>query len=169
MKNKFKTPDPKKAKRYFSRKLAFTTGPIELGRWLKERKDIKIIDVRDSKSYAKGHVPTAINLPQEKWHKTTALDKSKTHIVYCYTQVCHLAARAALAFSSQGFPVVELEGGFETWKAYGQPVEKSSAAAAPKARKTHNKKSHEQPVEETPAAETETAQVEEPVAQSQSN
>ena len=67
MKNNFKTPDPKKAKRYFSRKLAFTTGPLELSRWLKERKDIKILDVRDFKSFARGHLPGAINLPEERW------------------------------------------------------------------------------------------------------
>ncbi|MBI3553358.1 MAG: rhodanese-like domain-containing protein [Elusimicrobia bacterium] len=133
MKNKFKTPDPKKAKRFFSRKLAFTTGPVELGRWLKERKDIKIVDVRDPKSYAKGHIPRAVNLPNEKWHKTTALDKRKTNIVYCYAQTCHLATRAAFEFASQGFPVVELEGGFETWKEKGLPVEKRSAHKARKA------------------------------------
>src|ERR1700680_314576 len=89
MKNKI--PDAKKAKRYFARKLAFTTGPIELSHWLKERKDIKVVDVRDAKSYAKGHIPGAVNLPKEKWHKLTPLDKNKANIVYCYTQVCHLA------------------------------------------------------------------------------
>lgn len=29
MKNKSKLPDPDKARRYFAKKLAFTTGPIE--------------------------------------------------------------------------------------------------------------------------------------------
>ena len=148
MKNKFKTPDPKKARRYFSRKLAFTTGPVELGRWLKERKDIKVLDVRDAKSFARGHLPGAVNLPEEKWHKTTALDKRKTYIVYSDTPTCHLAASAAFELSSQGFPVMELEGGFETWKQKGRPVEKRSAERKPA---KHNPP--EQSVEEMPQPE----------------
>ena len=153
MKNKFKTPDPKKAKRYFSRKLAFTTGPAELRRWLKERKDIKVLDVRDANSFAKGHVPGALNLPEEKWQKTTTFDKSKTYIVYSDTPTSQLAARAAFELSSQGFPVMELAGGFETWKEKGQPVERRSAA-----RKPVPKKPLAKPVEEM--AQPEAARVE---------
>jgi rhodanese-related sulfurtransferase len=136
MKKKFKTPDPKKARRYFARKLAFTTGPVEFSRWLKEREDMTLVDVRDPKSYAKGHIPGAVNLPKEKWHKTAALDKKKTNVVYGYTQTCHLAARAALEFASQGFPVIELEGGFEAWKDAGLDVPKSAA------RKPHQGPTH---------------------------
>lgn len=136
MKKKFKTPDPKKARRYFARKLAFTTGPVEFGHWLKERRDVNVFDVRDPKSYAKGHIPAAVNLPMEKWHKTAALDRKKTNVVYGYTQTCHLAARAALEFSSQGFPVVELEGGFEAWKDAGLDVPKGAA------RKPHRAPTH---------------------------
>ena len=127
MKTKFKTPDPKKARRYFSRKLAFTTGPVELSGWLKERKDVKVLDVRDAKSFANGHIPGALNLPEGRWGRAAALDKSKTYIVYCETPVSHLAARAALDLSSSGLPVMELEGGFQTWKQMGKPVEKGAA------------------------------------------
>ena len=127
MKNKFKTPDPKKARRYFSRKLAFTAGPVELSGWLKARKDIKVLDVRDAKSFAKGHIPSALNLPEERWGRAAALDKTKTYIVYCETPVSQLAARAALDLSSSGLPVMELDGGFQTWKQMGKPVEKGAA------------------------------------------
>ncbi len=143
MKNKI--PDPKKAKRYFARKLAFTTGPVELSHWLKERKDVKVVDVRDAKSYAKGHIPGAVNLPKEKWHKLAALDKNKANVVYCYSQVCHLAAYAGLHFASAGYPVVELEGGFDTWKACKLPTEKKAAHA----RKAH--KAHAEPETEAEA------------------
>jgi rhodanese-related sulfurtransferase len=148
MKNKI--PDAKKAKRYFARKLAFTTGPIELSHWLKDRKDIKVVDVRDSKSYAKGHIPGAVNLPKEKWHKLTPLDKNKANIVYCYSQVCHLAAHAALDFASAGYPVIELEGGYDTWKAYKLPTEKKAAHHARKADKAvEAKEDTEAPVEQS--------------------
>jgi rhodanese-related sulfurtransferase len=154
MKNKFKTPDPKKAKRYFARKLAFSAGPVELGRWLKERKDIKIVDVRDADTYAKGHIPGAVNLPQEKWHKTAALDKNKTSIVYCYSQTCHLAARAALEFAGQGFPVMELDGGFNVWKEKGLPVEKRSARKVSATRKARKHGAKESEAAELPQTET---------------
>ena len=157
MKNKL--PCPKKAKRYFAKKLAFTTGPIELNRWLKERKDIKVIDTRDSKSYAKGHIPGAVNLPKEKWHKTAALDANKANIVYCYSQVCHLAAAAAYEFASAGYPVLELEGGFDAWKACGLPVAKQ---AARKAQKAPARKALAQAPEEPAAREEAPAQ--EPVS-----
>ena len=44
------------------------------------------------------------------------LSRDKTNVVYCYSQQCHLAAQACVAFASKGFPVMELEGGFGTWK-----------------------------------------------------
>jgi rhodanese-related sulfurtransferase len=164
MKTKIKIPDPKKAKRYFARKLAFTTGPVELGHWLKERRDVKIIDVRDPKAYANGHIPGAVNLPEGKWHKTPILDKKKTNVVYCYTQTCRLADYAALEFSSQGFPVVELDGGFEAWKDAGFDVTKSAA------RKAHRAPAHRplaQPADEPFQAEV--APSEEAVAAAATN
>ncbi len=128
MNTKHKLPDPKKAKKYFAKKLAFTTGPIELSRWLNSRADIKIVDVRGTKDYERGHIPGAISLPREKWHKLAALEADKVHIAYCYSQVCHLAASAAYTFASAGFSAMELEGGFDAWKACGLAVEKPSAA-----------------------------------------
>ncbi len=151
MKGKFKTPDPRKAKRYFSRKVSFSTDPIELGRWLKERKDIKILDVRDAKSFAKGHLPGAVHLPEERWSKAGALDKKRTYIVYGDTLVSRRAARAALELASQGLPVMELEGGFESWKELGRPVEKRSAPP----RKPPASQVPAEPVEEAKAVQPE--------------
>jgi rhodanese-related sulfurtransferase len=150
MKSRFKTPDPKKAKRYFARKLAFTTGPAELDHWLKARGDVKVVDVRDPQSYAKGHIPGALNLPKEKWHKTAVLDTKKTTVVYCYTQTCRLAARAAWEFASRGFPVVELEGGFEAWKDAGLDI---PIGAEYKASRAPARKPLAQPAEEPVQAE----------------
>jgi rhodanese-related sulfurtransferase len=54
--------------------------------------------------------------------------------VYCYSQTCHLATQVALEFLSQGYPVVEMEGGFAGWQAAGYAVEEGSAAKAAAAR-----------------------------------
>jgi len=47
--------------------------------------------------------------------------KEKTNIVYCYSQVCHLAAAAARYFAEHDYPVMELEGGFEEWQRHNLP------------------------------------------------
>ena len=115
---------PEKAKAYFEDKLAFTTGPVELDRWIKSAEDnLLVVDVRAAEDYAKGHIPGAINVPKEQWTNPRGLSKEKTNVVYCYSQVCHLAANACVAFASKGFPVMELEGGFETWKDYELDIE----------------------------------------------
>lgn len=118
--------DPARAKEFFEAKLAFTTGPVELDRLIKSGEDINIIDVRESEDYAKGHIPGAINLPKSEWGSFRGLSKDKTNVIYCYTVVCHLAANACVQFASEGYPVMELDGGFEEWKENDLDVERES-------------------------------------------
>jgi len=118
---------PARAKAYFEDKLAFTTGPVELDRWIKTGQDnLVIVDVRAAEDFAKGHIPGAINVPKEKWDNPQGLNRDKTQVVYCYTQQCHLAANACVRFAGKGYPVMELEGGFETWKENELDVEEAS-------------------------------------------
>ncbi len=121
-----RTHDIARAKDYFEDKLAFTTGPVELDRMIKSHEDIIVVDVRASEDFAKGHIPGAINLPKGSWGNASGLSKDKINVVYCYSQVCHLAADAALRFASQGFPVMELEGGFDGWKEHALDIEHES-------------------------------------------
>ena len=109
-------PDPQVALKYFQQKLDCSTGPIELSHWLAEKAPINIIDVRRPEDYAKAHIPGAINVPKERWASAEGLSKDKTNIVYCYSQTCHMAAAASVEFAKKGFPVIELEGGFNTWQ-----------------------------------------------------
>ena len=104
------------AREFFSKKLAFTTGPVELNRELKRGADIVVVDVRAEEDYRKGHIPGAVNLPQESWNTLEGLEKGKLHVLYCYTQQCHLAASAALEFAAKGYSVMEMDGGFEAWE-----------------------------------------------------
>lgn len=123
METKANTQDPQKARAFFENKVAFTTGPIELSRQL-ENRNINIVDVREAEDYEKGHIPGAVNLPQGSWDNAArVLSRDKTNVVYCYSQQCHLAANACIAFASKGFPVMELEGGFETWKGHELRIE----------------------------------------------
>lgn len=117
------TANPEKAREYFAARLAFTTGPVELNGMLSRHEDVIVVDVRRAEDYAKSHIPGAINLPQGQWHKAKGLVKDKLHVVYCYSQTCHLAASAALEFASQGYRVMEMEGGFAAWTAGNNALE----------------------------------------------
>ncbi|ULA62810.1 MAG: Rhodanese-like domain-containing protein [Nitrospira sp.] len=125
---KMRIPSAAKAKKYFEDRMAFTTGPVELERWVQQGQPVRIIDVRAAEDYAEGHVPGAINLPKTEWGKAkavkAALNKKAINVLYCYSQVCHLAATAAVEFAKQGYPVMELEGGWRWWKNDGFDVEK---------------------------------------------
>ncbi len=116
--------DPARARAYFEDKLAFTTGPVELERWIKTHEDnLVVVDVRAEEDFAKGHIPGAINLARDKWDSLNGLSKNKTNVVYCYSQQCHLAANACVHFASRGYPVMEMEGGFAAWKQMELDVE----------------------------------------------
>ena len=114
--------DTNKAVDFFRAKLEFTTGSVELEHMIEDGENIKIIDVRFPEDFAAGHIPGAVNLPKEKWDTLEGLSHDKVNIVYCYSQVCHLAAAAALEFAERGFSVMELEGGFDEWRKHDLPI-----------------------------------------------
>ncbi len=115
--------DPAKAKEFFEAKMAFTTGPVELERMMKNN-EVNLVDVRAADDYAKGHIPGAINLPKDQWSTMKGLRKDKTNVLYCYSIVCHLAATAAVEFAGHGYPVMELDGGWRWWKDDGYDIAK---------------------------------------------
>ena len=118
--------DTARARAFFEQKVAFTTGPMEVDSALKAHENIVVVDVRAAEDYAKGHVPGAINLPKGSWEHPEGLQKDRTNIVYCYSQQCHLAARAAAQFATQGYPVMEMEGGIDAWTEHDLETEKGS-------------------------------------------
>jgi rhodanese-related sulfurtransferase len=118
------------AKAFFAQKAAATTGPHELQGMLDQKQDIVVVDVRYPADFRKAHIPGAVNLPKGKWENAKGLSKDKLNVLYCYNQQCHLAAEAALQLIEQGYPVVEMEGGFSTWEANGAPVAATATAVA---------------------------------------
>lgn len=116
MQSQIKMVDPVRAKAFFQDKLDFTTGPVEVSRMIKEGETINIVDVREAEDFEKGHIPGAINLPHDKWESLDGLAKDRLNVLYCYTQQCHLAAKAAVLFADRGFSVMEMDGGFEAWR-----------------------------------------------------
>ena len=128
MATKLKAHSAAKAKKYFQDKMAFTTGPVELERWVKQGEPVNIVDVRAAEDYAEGRIPTAVNLPKDQWGDAklmkARLRKDKINVLYCYSHVCHLAATAAVLFASKSYPVMELEGGWRWWTNDGFDIEK---------------------------------------------
>jgi rhodanese-related sulfurtransferase len=117
-----------KAKKYFHDKMAFTTGPVELERWIRQGQPVNVVDVRASDDYAEGHIPCAVNFPKDHWGDAKKLKailrKDHVNVLYCYSHVCHLAATAAVEFAKRGFQVMELDGGWRWWKSDGFTIEK---------------------------------------------
>jgi rhodanese-related sulfurtransferase len=123
MATELKKNDPQKAKQFFADKIAFTTGPVELDRNLRQDPGIAIIDVREEEDYREGHIPGAVNLPHDRWNTLEGLRKDALNVIYCYSQVCHLAATAAVEFAGKGYSVMEMDGGFEAWKEHDMEIE----------------------------------------------
>jgi rhodanese-related sulfurtransferase len=119
-------PDPQGAQQYFRNKMAYTTGPDEVSHMLESGEDIVVIDVREAEDYAKGHIPGSLNLPQPQWSTHDGLQQDRTNVVVCYSQQCHLAAKACVQFAGAGFPVMEMDGGFEAWKENDLKIEKGT-------------------------------------------
>ncbi len=104
-----------KAQNYFSKKLAFTIGPIEL-KYLMDEGKVKIIDARRREDYDIGHIPTAISIPKDEIDKNfDNISKDDINVVYGYNQQCHAAYKAALTLAEYGYSAVVLEGGFKVW------------------------------------------------------
>lgn len=118
--------DTETAKDFFAEKLAFTLGPVELKKMLEDKK-VKLIDVRRKEDYDEAHIPEAISIPRDEIHeRVTELSKEDVYVVYCYNQQCHLGAAAALVLAKNGYPAMELEGGFQVWQEdFGFEVTKS--------------------------------------------
>lgn len=52
------------------------------------------------------------------------LRKDVMNYIYCYESTCDSAAKACKKFTSLGYKVKEIKGGFEQWQEYKLPVER---------------------------------------------
>ena len=89
---------------------------VEVKKAIAEKRDMVVVDVRAAEDFAKGHVPGAVSLPREQWHTASGLSKEKVNVVYCYSHTCPLGGEACAQLAGQGYPVVEMDGGFEVWQ-----------------------------------------------------
>ena len=96
---------------------------------LAESKKAVIIDVNGSASYAKGHVPGALDYTaiQAKLADTLPKDKSTLIVAYCGGPKCKAYQAAATAAQKLGYKNVKhMSAGISGWKEAGQKIEKKS-------------------------------------------
>lgn len=117
--------EPAVAAGHFAARLAFETDPSDVHADLQKAiPGIVVVDARRPESYAKGHVPGAINLPYRTMNaETTArLDRNAVYVCYCSGVGCNASTKGALRLSMLGFRVKEMLEGIEGWKKEGYPV-----------------------------------------------
>ncbi len=110
--------DMAEARRYFQARTAFSTGVHELEELIRSRVDkrsYQVVDVRYPQDFVLGHVPGALNLPRGQWQNPEILSRKARLYLYSYCPTCHLAAEAAVELLEQGFRVIEVNGGWDTW------------------------------------------------------
>lgn len=120
--------DPQSAHAYFVSRLCYETDPSDVYADLKnDIHGIVVIDARSPESYARGHVPGAINLPYKKIDASTTASLSKTDVMvtYCAGVFCNASTKAAERLSGLGFRVKEMRDGIDGWKKDGLPLEES--------------------------------------------
>ncbi len=83
-----------------------------------------VLDVRTPQEYAEGHVPGAVNVPQDQLASRLAeVPKDKDVVIYCKSG--RRAALAADVLAANGYSrLSHLEGDMNAWVAKGRPVEK---------------------------------------------
>ena len=98
--------------------------PGEAAKWIKEKKNLQLIDVRTPAEYADGHLAKAKLIPlqelQERWAE---IDKGKPILLYCRSG--HRSGMALKILHDKGFAQAkDIEGGINAWQAAGLPVAK---------------------------------------------
>lgn len=90
-------------------------------------KKVTVIDVNGSASYAKGHVPTAIDFAASKddLAKQLPSDKGALVVAYCGGPTCSAYKKAANAAKELGYTNVKhLSAGISGWLQAGETTEK---------------------------------------------
>jgi len=98
--------------------------PKEAATWLKEKKDVQVIDVRSAAEYAEGHLAQAKLIPLPDLEDRLAeIDKRKPILLYCRSG--GRSGSALKTLHDMGYTQAKhIEGGLSAWQAAGLPVTK---------------------------------------------
>lgn len=103
---------------HFERALQFETDCWDVHSVLgTPQQDFVLLDVRGTESYARGHVPGAVDLAHRKIvaAKLAEYPAGTLFVTYCAGPHCNGAARAAIRLARLGRPVKVMPGGVTGW------------------------------------------------------
>lgn len=117
---------PSAAAAHFRDALARATDPSDVHADLESGEaDFVVLDARSPETFARGHVPGAINIPHRRIDavSTAALAKNRPIVTYCDGIGCNASTKAALKLAELGFTVKEMLNGLDGWRRDGFAVE----------------------------------------------
>lgn len=95
--------------------------------WQKRHPDITLVDTLPAAAFAKGHLPGAINIVSDDILDEAPRrlpDRQATIVVYCASESCKRAGRAAERLARLGYTeVYHYVGGKKAWLAEGLSLE----------------------------------------------
>ena len=105
------------AKAHFAAEFTFETDCWDVHESMTQGADFVLLDVRSPAMFAKGHVPSAINLPHGKIirSKMASWPEGILFVTYCAGPHCNGAARGALRLAELGLPAKIMAGGITGW------------------------------------------------------
>jgi rhodanese-related sulfurtransferase len=110
--------------KHYEDKLRFEIDSWDLKVALDASERVVVIDTRSPESYARGHIPGAVNIPHRTMSvdTTAQLDKHALVVTYCDGIGCNASTKGALQMLRLGFRVKELMGGLDWWRRDGHPI-----------------------------------------------
>lgn len=98
--------------------------PLKELRYLLDRGEIVLLDVRPPTEFEEGHLPGALSVPLPELEAHLAgLPKRKQLVAYCRGPYCLFAVEAVVRLQAKGFKARRMEEGVSEWRALGLPVE----------------------------------------------
>lgn len=110
--------ESKSALKHFQNLLAFETDSWDVNHAISNnRQDFILLDVRGEESYAAGHLPHSVNLPnwKVKPDNLSQYPEDTLFVVYCAGPHCNGADKAAVHLAKMGRPVKKMIGGVTGW------------------------------------------------------
>lgn len=84
-----------------------------------------VIDIRNKKDFASGHIVGSLNIPHDKLtSRVSELEKHKTKTLILVDALGQQAGTAARDLKKAGFTAARLGGGIATWRSDNLPVVK---------------------------------------------
>lgn len=86
----------------------------EVKEYMDNKKEVSIIDVRETEEVKAGKIPGAVNIPLGLIEfRLQDIDKSKEHIMVCRSG--NRSGKAANLLENHGYKVINMDGGMLDW------------------------------------------------------